>query len=57
LDCIEVVNNTPKTGRSFSIWLDEYDDIISDFDPWLYSERALSDGFINEAKKSSPSIV
>src|SRR4051812_46940136 len=34
-----------------SIWLDTYDDIFSDFDPRPYSERALSDDFINEARK------
>jgi hypothetical protein len=30
---IKVVNDTPKIGRGFSIWLDEYDDIFSDIDP------------------------
>jgi len=34
-----------------SIWLDTYDDIYSDFDSRPYSERSLSDDFINEAKK------
>ncbi len=36
-----------------SIWLDNYDDIFSDFDPRPYSQRALSDDFLNEAKKAS----
>lgn len=36
-----------------SISLDTYDDIFSDFDPRPYSERALSDDFIYEAKKAS----
>lgn len=34
-----------------SIWLDSYNDIFSDFDSRPYSERALSDDFICEAKK------
>jgi hypothetical protein len=34
-----------------SIWLDTYDDIFSDFDPRGYEERALSDDFVNEARK------
>jgi hypothetical protein len=36
-----------------SLWLDTYDDIFSDFDPRPYSERALSDDFLSEAKKAS----
>jgi Fe2+ transport system protein B len=36
-----------------SIWLDTYDDIFSDFDPRPYSQRALSDDFLNETKKAS----
>ena len=34
-----------------SIWLDSYNDIFSDFDSRPFSERALSDDFICEAKK------
>lgn len=36
-----------------SLWLDTYDDIFSDFDPRPYSQRALSDDFLLEAKKAS----
>jgi len=36
-----------------SIWLDNYDDIFSDFDPRPYSQRSLSDDFLTEAKKVS----
>jgi hypothetical protein len=39
------------SNAELSIWLDTYDDIYSDFDSRSYSERALSDDFINEAKK------
>jgi len=34
-----------------SIWLDNYDDIFSDFDSRTITERALSDDFIHEARK------
>lgn len=34
------------------LWLDTYDDIFSDFDPRPYAERALSDDFLNAAKKA-----
>lgn len=36
-----------------SLWIDTYDDIFSDFDPRPYSQRALSDDFLLEAKKAS----
>jgi hypothetical protein len=36
-----------------SLSLDTYDDIFSDFDPRPYSERALSDDFLNESKKAA----
>lgn len=36
-----------------SLWLDNYDDIFSDFDPRHYSQRALSDDFLLEAKKAT----
>lgn len=34
-----------------SMWIDDYNDIFSDFDPRPYSKRLLSDDFLNEAKK------
>ncbi|MCS7134543.1 MAG: hypothetical protein NZ889_01645 [Candidatus Pacearchaeota archaeon] len=36
-----------------SILLDSYDDIFSDFDPRPFSQRALSDDFLLEAKKAA----
>ncbi len=39
-----------------SLWLDDYDDIFSDFDPRPYTMRVLSDDFINEAKKKSREV-
>lgn len=55
---------TPKTAleegtqkilqmSEISLWLDNYDDIFSDFDPRPYSLRSLSDDFLLEAKKAS----
>ncbi|MFH1256282.1 MAG: hypothetical protein V1494_03225 [Candidatus Diapherotrites archaeon] len=43
-----------------SLWLDDYNDIFSDFDPRSYSERAMSEDFLNEAKrriKENPSGI
>ncbi len=34
-----------------SLWLDDYDNFFSDFDPRPFSQRALSDDFLSEAKK------
>ena len=39
--------------REISIWLDGYDDIFSDFDPRNFSDRNISDDFLNEIKKMS----
>lgn len=53
----EEINPIPKQSllelAEVSILLDSYDDIFSDFDPSVYSERTLSDDFIIQAKKFS----
>ena len=36
-----------------SLWLDEYNDLFSDFDPRPYSEKALSDDFLSELKRAT----
>ena len=36
-----------------SVLLDSYDDIFSDFDPSDYTERTLSDDFLNQVRKLS----
>jgi len=52
-------NNTEETKQDLlkmsevSIILDTYEDIFSDFDPRPFSQRALSDDFLLEAKKAS----
>ena len=38
---------------NISLILDSYDDIFSDFDPRSYSEKALSDDFLEECKKAA----
>jgi len=38
---------------NISLILDSYDDIFSDFDPRPFSEKALSDDFLNECRKAS----
>ena len=40
-----------------SLIIDTYDDIFSDFDPRPYSQRALSDDFLLEARKASKDKV
>ncbi len=35
-----------------SLWLDDYTDIFSDFDPRPYAERTLSDDFLLESRKA-----
>ena len=41
----------PLAGTEVSLWIDDYDDIFSDFDPRPYAQRALSDDFLAEARK------
>ncbi len=36
-----------------SLWIDDYNDIFSDFDPRPYSERALSVDFLDEANRAT----
>ncbi|MBW2963276.1 hypothetical protein KY306_00690 [Candidatus Woesearchaeota archaeon] len=36
-----------------SLWLDDYNDIFSDFDSRPYEQRSLSDDFLLEAKKAT----
>lgn len=40
-----------------SLWLDTYDDIFSDFDSRPYSQRAVSQDFLAEAKRASRDMV
>ncbi|MEM0372876.1 MAG: hypothetical protein QXO69_03520 [archaeon] len=39
-----------------SLWLDTYEDVFSDFDPRPYDHRALSDDFLQEAKRATREI-
>jgi len=47
-----VTQNELLAKREVSLWLDNYDDIFSDFDPRPHSQRALSDDFLVEAKRA-----
>lgn len=40
-----------EPSKLVSIWLDDYDNIFSDFDPRSFSQRELSDDFLNETRK------
>jgi len=42
-----------QIDSEISLILDDYDDLFSDFDPRPYSEKALSDDFLEEAKRAS----
>jgi hypothetical protein len=59
LERAEMVNGNGKTDTlmirqgNISLILDSYDDIFSDFDPRPYSEKALSDDFLNECKRAA----
>ncbi len=44
---------TEKECYEIRMQLDSYEDLFSDFDPRPYHERALSDDFLQEAKKAS----
>lgn len=40
-----------RSSHEIRIWLDDYNDIFSDFDPRDYSERNISDDFLDEVKR------
>jgi hypothetical protein len=43
----------PVIEQSISLWIDEYDDLFSDFDLRAYTLRNVSDDFLRELKKLS----
>ena len=42
-----------EQGSEISLWLENYDELFSGFDPRPYSHRALSNDFLSETKKAS----
>lgn len=46
-----IVKNLAKKIQ-VSFWLDDYDNLFSDFDPRPFSHRSLSDDFLTEVKKA-----
>ena len=49
----EVMNKEMIKQGNVSLVLNSYDDIFSSFDPRGYSEKSLSDDFLNECKKAA----
>ncbi|MDO8528483.1 MAG: hypothetical protein Q7S06_01160 [Nanoarchaeota archaeon] len=41
------------SSSEIPLWLDDYNDLFSDFDPRHYSHRALSQDFLEELKRAS----
>ncbi len=56
LESKEIVVEKQPHKIVVSLWLDNYDNIFSDFDPRSYLHRELSDDFLSEAKKISREI-
>jgi len=52
----KVTINDQKSKINISLWLDEYDNFFSDFDPRPYSQRSFSDDFLDEVKKITHEI-
>jgi len=48
----EPERSVPPPPTAISLWIDDYDDIFSDFDPRPFSQRALSEDFLAEAKRA-----
>jgi hypothetical protein len=48
----EPERSAPLASSAISLWIDDYDDIFSDFDPRPFSQRALSEDFLAEAKRA-----
>lgn len=44
---------SPVSEQSISLWIDEYDDLFSDFDLRAYPSRNVSDDFLHELRKLS----
>ena len=49
----EVVKESLLSKNELSLLIKDYNDIFSSFDPRHYSERALSDDFLMEAKRAA----
>jgi hypothetical protein len=42
----------PERPAALTLWIDDYDDIFSDFDPRPFGQRALSEDFLAEARRA-----
>ena len=52
MEAVDYLNTTNKYTLDLSLWLDDYDDIYSDFDSRNYLKRRVSSDFINELRIS-----
>ena len=52
MDAVENLKVINKYSLDLSLWLDDYDDIYSDFDSRNYLKRRISSDFISELKMS-----
>jgi hypothetical protein len=48
---IKDLSKTEINKLRVSLWIDDYSEIFSDFDPRPYSQRTVSEDFINETKR------
>ena len=52
MEALDYLNITKKYTSDLSLWLDDYDDIYSDFDSRNYLKRRVSADFVNEVRVS-----
>ena len=52
MEVLDNLNIATKYTLDLSLWLDDYDDIYSDFDSRNYLKRRVSDDFVNELRTS-----
>lgn len=52
MEVLDNLNIANKYTLDLSLWLDDYDDIYSDFDSRNYLKRRVSDDFVNELRIS-----
>jgi hypothetical protein len=50
METMEYINSAKKYTLDLSLWLDDYDDIYSDFDSRNYLKRRVSSDFIDELR-------
>jgi hypothetical protein len=46
-------NSTRQESHAITLWIDSYSDIFSDFDPRPFSDRMISEDFLNQLRRAS----